>query len=502
MRLNLRTSLSLVLLTTLGVLPACTVHEQSSCEGDNCTGGSGTSGGSGATGGSSAEAGSSSSGGSSAIGSGSATGGAPSSGGTSNTGGKSSSSIGGTTAGSTRTGGTSAINTRTGGAPSSGGSSVRTGGAPSTGGSSARTGGAPSTGGSSARTGGASAVAGSSAVGGSSATGGTASGTDLCPSDPNKTAPGTCGCGIADTDADSDGTADCNDICPSNPQITKPGKITFSVVFTTAAESYPQYLDGLRRSMIAAGNDWATRFQVPHDVSIEVQIDIADIPTANGKSAESVLSETIGGMRLYQQGAAYEILTGEDPNGADPDVEIAFGIDPLSGVDGHYYWSDPDPVTRTATVPNDAVDTVSTCLHELGHALGFNGWRDWSTGELPSPGTYCSYYDYMSSTDGSDFFFDGTFAMAEYGSHVPETYGNLAHIGNLSPHPGQDLDLDLMRGTRTLLAHRYSISDVDLAILTDVGLPIAGTATARSLCTGTPGEPPVVELGPRPVPME
>ena len=34
---------------------------------------------------------------------------------------------------------------------------------------------------------------------------------DLCPSDPNKTEPGTCGCGVADTDSDGDETADCVD---------------------------------------------------------------------------------------------------------------------------------------------------------------------------------------------------------------------------------------------------------------------------------------------------
>ena len=47
--------------------------------------------------------------------------------------------------------------------------------------------------------------------------------TDLCPEDPNKTAPGICGCGVADTDTDGDGTPDCNDNCPSDPNKTEPG---------------------------------------------------------------------------------------------------------------------------------------------------------------------------------------------------------------------------------------------------------------------------------------
>jgi hypothetical protein len=41
--------------------------------------------------------------------------------------------------------------------------------------------------------------------------------TDGCPADPNKQAPGVCGCGVADTDTDNDGLADCVDPCPAGP---------------------------------------------------------------------------------------------------------------------------------------------------------------------------------------------------------------------------------------------------------------------------------------------
>jgi len=46
---------------------------------------------------------------------------------------------------------------------------------------------------------------------------------DSCPNDPSKTDPGICGCGVADTDSDSDGTADCNDLCVNDPSKTDPG---------------------------------------------------------------------------------------------------------------------------------------------------------------------------------------------------------------------------------------------------------------------------------------
>ncbi len=50
-----------------------------------------------------------------------------------------------------------------------------------------------------------------------------ASVTDDCPSDANKTDPGQCGCGIADTDSDGDGVLDCNDGCPNDPGKSDPG---------------------------------------------------------------------------------------------------------------------------------------------------------------------------------------------------------------------------------------------------------------------------------------
>ena len=47
---------------------------------------------------------------------------------------------------------------------------------------------------------------------------------DNCPNDPNKTSPGSCGCGIPDTNSDDDGTPDCYDNCPSDSLKTEPGE--------------------------------------------------------------------------------------------------------------------------------------------------------------------------------------------------------------------------------------------------------------------------------------
>lgn len=49
-------------------------------------------------------------------------------------------------------------------------------------------------------------------------------GTDECPDDPDKDAPGLCGCGVLDSDSDDDGTPDCHDNCPIDPDKTEPGE--------------------------------------------------------------------------------------------------------------------------------------------------------------------------------------------------------------------------------------------------------------------------------------
>jgi len=65
---------------------------------------------------------------------------------------------------------------------------------------------------------------------------------DECPYDFNKTLRGQCGCGVAETDTDSDGTPDCIDLCPSDPLKTNPGTCGCGVVDSGDSDS-DGYLD-------------------------------------------------------------------------------------------------------------------------------------------------------------------------------------------------------------------------------------------------------------------
>lgn len=67
---------------------------------------------------------------------------------------------------------------------------------------------------------------------------------DLCPLDANKTEPGVYGCGLSDTDTDNDGTPDFNDRCPTDPNKTNPGSCGCNISdVDTDGDSIPDCLD-------------------------------------------------------------------------------------------------------------------------------------------------------------------------------------------------------------------------------------------------------------------
>lgn len=184
------------------------------------------------------------------------------------------------------------------------------------------------------------------------------------------------------------------------------GAVDFNVSFDASAA----VLTDTERADItshvrAAGARWVDVIGMTAPSSIDVEIAISDIPTANGASVTTVYLGTIDGRAAYEQGAAHELRTGEDPNGADPDALITIGLDYLR----NELWFDPDPTLRTAPVPPDRTDAMSTMLHELGHALAYNGWADPFTG-APNP-DYWSIFDSWF-VPGSSPTFNGPAAVA------------------------------------------------------------------------------------------
>jgi hypothetical protein len=181
---------------------------------------------------------------------------------------------------------------------------------------------------------------------------------------------------------------------------------------------------------------------------------------------------------VWEQSVPYEIRTGKDPNASDIDAGISISPEPLA----NSFWFDPTPGNRNdETVPYDKEDAYSILLHELGHCLGFDGWRDWTTAKLL--GNVESRFDrFVTVAADGTAYFNGPDAMAAYENQpVPLTYSDLYHVGNDTNdtengngkgHPGDDLMDDLMSGTGLDWGTRTTISALDIGVLHDIGLPI------------------------------
>jgi hypothetical protein len=261
---------------------------------------------------------------------------------------------------------------------------------------------------------------------------------------------------------------------PARPQTPSTG-ITYNVTFADPSGPYSSYYPAISAATQAAGAAWSR--YLAGSGSLEVEIVINNAPTMNGASVTTGFVRNNGTRDIFEQGAAYEVRTGTDPNGADPDIRIFIGANYLTS----QLWFDPHPETRSDPIPANKIDALSVFIHELGHAFVFNGWMNGTTGALPA--TYMSTFDEQVQFDGSNFFFTGPNAQAKYGAAVPVTYGNPFHLGNNSPRPGSNLVGDLMNGVVYNYQTRYDISALDLAITKDSGVPVLADSRLLNIAT-------------------
>jgi hypothetical protein len=226
------------------------------------------------------------------------------------------------------------------------------------------------------------------------------------------------------------------------------GAVQFQLTIEPLPEEFAKIEPVIRNHILTAAQTWVDHIQCK-PCSIEI----------NG--------EKQGDKPISEEGWAHELRTGEDPNGAQPDVEMAF--------DPAYFrtlWFDPDPKVRRRLVPKDKLDAMSVILHELGHAIGFNGHIDMATG-LSKDGVL-SPYDRWVTFDGSNYFFNGPSAVKLYHKPIPlgKTNNNYHHLGEVGPRLDRKLKEDLMNGVVMEYGKRYFISDLDLAVLEDCGLTV------------------------------
>ena len=240
--------------------------------------------------------------------------------------------------------------------------------------------------------------------------------------------------------------------------------------------------------VIAAGEHWAGYLDPGTGTVLDVKI-APDHAPGNLASAGSTSLPVLNGYT--QPGAAYEIMTGVDPNGTgfgNHDIIINVGY---QGID---WFFEADPRDRTGAIPNDEYDFMSVMIHEWGHALGFNG--GWQPYDSDFNGVYDTYIDsyywsgwatgsfdaWLATDSNAYYYFTGPNATATYGASVPlyspippEAGSSIYHLGNPgSLEPGYDLSPggtspDLMYYAKSPGLPAHNISALDLAIMKDIG---------------------------------
>ena len=213
----------------------------------------------------------------------------------------------------------------------------------------------------------------------------------------------------------------------------------------------------------AAFNNWAAKFKSSATVITRVKMTTT---TATGRvdcaSITNIAIKQVGVYTVAEESAAYKIRTGQAVVPGQADMLIQ--IDP--GFLSQELWLDPKPTQRVDPVPSTKTDAISLFTHEFAHAFGMQTFRDLQTG-VTNP-SWMTVYDQFVNIGANGFTFEGPNSNSIVLTSTNYTQ-NIRHLGNSLSDP---LASDLMGGLVFYRGTRYNISNVDLGIMRDLGLPL------------------------------
>jgi hypothetical protein len=269
----------------------------------------------------------------------------------------------------------------------------------------------------------------------------------------------------------------------------------FSVTVVDTVGGFSAYLEPIRDSTLVAASNWLSAVVGLGSLEIEVTIAETASNTANGSAGafRFASSQQLDGRSVsrFDPVTLTEILTGVDRNDTAADIVITLDPDRLNQAFGSY-WFDPNPFDADHEVPKHLSDGLGVMMHEIGHGLGIDGFRDDRTGAFSN---IVSPFDTFVVFVNGDPFFDGPNAVSEFGGLVPLTPGNLRHYGTVASGGGL-LD-GIMNGVVTPVGTERQLSRLDFAILEDLGfqtvdsIEVSVTAHIEQLSGGTITQPPV-----------
>lgn len=176
------------------------------------------------------------------------------------------------------------------------------------------------------------------------------------------------------------------------------------------------------------------------------------------------------------------IKTGVDINGANAEMTLTVSDGLLTNMSN--LWAKSNVVSP--------VGGLSILNHEFGHGLGFDSFRNKTTGNLDS--SFGTTFDkYVGIIDGNPYFV-GYLAKAIYGGNVPlQKLGSSDAISHLSKAylngtiQDQIVNDTMIEGEVTPSLKNSSMSNLDAAILRQLGYDVKETITSFDGTVQIPG---------------
>lgn len=195
---------------------------------------------------------------------------------------------------------------------------------------------------------------------------------------------------------------------------------------------------------------------VSHDTNIEIRLTVDPAMQATASAGGQYISYPVRpGVQTVKGVVATKIQEGRDDNGTGYDATINLSTAFLEKLEFYGAFSS-DPYTWAFT---------SILTHEIFHAMGVQGMRSKTTGELTAS-VQTAFDSHVVIKDGKPYFI-GPNATALVGAAIPLTELNspssIYHVDNDS-HPAFPNDL-----LNASFWKEMDVSDLDLAILKDLG---------------------------------
>ena len=216
------------------------------------------------------------------------------------------------------------------------------------------------------------------------------------------------------------------------------------------------------------------------DVAVTVDETITGSTIAQAGPA-GVITEgpRAGGGNILETTAAAEIRTGVDQNGTTAEINVT-----LTKL---FFNQSSSYLGLTDAVPSGRFDAISVLTHEMMHGIAFTGYLSNSdfVGNSIRAQTYYSDYDTQLSSANGKPYFTGKVTEIVYGGALPLTPTGGSSIYHVDSSTTA-LARDLMAPVATNGA-RLGLSDYDLAIFRDLGLPVTKTLVSPDGHTFVPG---------------